>query len=224
MSVKNCIQEIVEVKKKHNLTPEQSRYVDKQVRLLLGLKTIVRSKKLPTYLTASEIYNFLENANTISSKHRLLCEVLIFTGMRINELRNLDIRDIQFDNNQIFVREGKGKKDRYVPISNNLLHKIKLFTEGRNKGSLFLNRSKTQYSKRMLQTMVEDVIKATGLQKHMSTHSLRHTFACLCLAKGIKIEEIKLLMGHSAIKTTEVYARLELGDIKQKYLQLMGDS
>ena len=71
--------------------------------------------------------------------------------------------------------------------------------------------------------MMELCIKEAALTKKLSTHSLRHMFACICLSKGMRLEDIKLMMGHSSIKTTEIYAKLELGAIKDKYLQIMGE-
>ncbi len=223
MTLKQCITEVCEVKTKHGITPEQNRYVDKEARNTLKLVIGKQSKRLPDFLTPPEIYKFLETAGK-SPQKRLIAEMLIFTGLRISELNNLDIRDVQFDNNQVKVREGKGGKDRYVPITNSLLHKLRLYIGNRDKGYIFVNNKGTQYCKRMLQHMMEQVIIECNFAKQLSTHSLRHTFACLCLAKGIRIEDIKLLMGHSSIKTTEIYAKLELGSIKEHYLQIMGEA
>jgi len=224
ISLQRCIKQIIEIKKKHNLTPEQNRYVDKQVRNLLDLSIPKRAKKLPVYLTPPEIYHFLEVAWNKSTTHGLLCDFLIKTGLRINEARNVDIRDFQ-DNNQLKVVHAKFNKERYVPITNSLQQKIKLYRGPRTQGYLFINQNKRQYSKRRLQQLVCEVITESNIMKPgLSTHSLRHTFACLCLAKGMRLEDIKLLMGHSSIKTTEIYAKLELGAIKEKYLRLMGDA
>ena len=215
------IDEIVALKIQWNLTPEQNRYVDRQVRSNLGLVIEHRPKKLPVYLTPTEIGKFLRTAQEISPKHRLLCEILIFTGVRINELRHIDMRDFQ-DNNQLFIKYGKGGKERYVPITDSLYHKVQLYADGRKQGVLFMNRRHQRYTVRMLQYMVSHVIKTSGIEKNLSTHSLRHTFACLSLAKGMSLEEVQVLMGHSSIKTTEIYARMELSAIKEKYLELVG--
>ena len=221
--LQHCAKAIEDIVKKYSLTAQQLRYVFKRVRNQTALALPKRPKRLPDFLNASEIYMLLSTAQQVSAKHRLLCEVLIMTGLRINELRNLDVRDLDFQNNQIKVVKGKGNKERQVPITNNLLHKIKLYLRDRTSNYVFLNRQNQQYSVRMLQHCVEKVIKKCQLQKKLSTHSLRHTFACLCLAKGLRLEQIQLLMGHSSYKTTEIYARMELGAVKEQYLQLMGD-
>lgn len=215
------IDDIIALKTLWNLTPEQNRYVDRQVRKKLGLVIETRPKKLPMYLTPAEIEMFLRAAQEISPKHRLLCEILIFTGVRINELRNVDIRDLA-DNNQLLIKYGKGGKERFVPITDSLYHKVQLYAHGQKVGVLFANRQHQRYTVRMLQYMVGQVIEKAQIGKKLSTHSLRHTFACLCLAKGMSMEEVQVLMGHSSMKTTEIYARLELSTIKEKYLELVG--
>jgi integrase/recombinase XerD len=222
--LRHCINSIKEIKTKYYLSPEQSRYVDKVVREELGLKTINKPKNLPDYLTPAEIHHMrniaLSKKNGIYS---MLLTLLISTGLRISEARNLQIDHIDFHNNQIKVIQGKGAKDRYVPIPTQVLSQIKHYISGRDRGYLFINSKWKQYSVRRLQQIIEEMILECGFNKKLSTHSLRHTFACLCLARGMRLEDIKLMMGHSAIKTTEIYAKLELGNIKEKYLQLMGD-
>lgn len=218
---KELIDQIVELKRKFNLTPEQNRYVDRRVREELNLVVEKRPKKLPVYLTPDEIQRFLRAAQAISPKHRLLCEILVMTGIRVNELRNVDIRDFR-DNNQLLIKHGKGGKERYVPVSDALYHKVQLFAGERQRGYLFISRHNRPYTVRMLQYFVSDVIKIVWLDKKLTTHSLRHTFACLCLARGMSLEEVQLMMGHSSKKTTEIYARLELSAVKEKYLELVG--
>jgi site-specific recombinase XerD len=218
----NCIDEIIITKRKYNLTPEQNRYIDKRVRELLKLQIPKVQKTLPDFLNASEIHYILKTAQEKSPFDSLLIEFLIFTGLRINEAKNLLIPQIDFQNNQLKVIQGKGSKDRYVPISDNLLHKIKLYIGDRKSGYLWVKRNLTAFTKRALQKRITHVIKACNFDKKLTTHSLRHSFACLCLAKGLRLEDIKLMMGHDTIKTTEIYAKLELGSIKEQYLQLMG--
>lgn len=221
--LQNIIREIIQTKTRYSLTPEQNRYIDNQVRSRMNLRISKRPKRLPDYLNPSEIFIYKKNALNKSLSHSLLSNILIFTGLRISEARNLDIRDIDFQNNQLKVVQGKGHKDRYVPVGSGLLEQIKQYTVGRDKGYIFINNKGTPYSIRRLQQMMEEVIKECNFNKKLSTHSLRHTYACLCLSKGLRLEDIKLLMGHSSIKTTEIYAKLELSTIKTQYLQIIGE-
>ena len=131
------------------------------------------------------------------------------------------IADLDFDNNQLKVVEGKGKKDRYVPLTTNVASKLKLLIQGRKSGWVFAKKNNKPYTVRAFQNRITNQLQLVGFDKKLHTHSLRHTFACLCLAKGLKLQDVQLLMGHSSIKTTEIYGRLELGTIKQDFLQLM---
>jgi len=218
--LRKLIDKFKDVLKDYTITPQQLRYVFKQVRNECGLVLPKGHMKLPRYLTPSEIYHFLDSATKISPKHRLFAEFLIVTGLRVNEARNVMLSDFK-ENNQLDVRVAKFGKQRYVPYTNSILHKIKLYMNGRS-GYLWTSSKHKLLSKRRLQNWIEDITKLSGLEG-VHTHSLRHTYACMMLAKGLRMEELKVLMGHSSIKTTEIYGRLELGDIKQKYLQFMGD-
>jgi len=219
----NCINELKTLAKKYQLTPQQYRYVVKRVREGLNLKTINRKKPLPKFLNAAEVYRLIEVGYKQHTTDGLLIEFMIYTGLRISETKNLLIDNIDPDNNQLLVREGKGGKDRHVPISNNLLSKINMYLQGRKHGYLFTKKNGKEYSVRALQHKIEKAIKACNFEKPgLSTHSLRHTFACMCLSKGLRLEDIQLLMGHSSRVTTEIYAKLELGSVKEQYLQLMG--
>lgn len=219
MNKTEIITQISLLVKTNNITSTEFRYICQEVRKLCGLQIPKRSKKLPDYLNASEIYYLLNNEKNIFTS--LLIEFLIFTGLRISEAKNLMIQDIDFNNNQLKVVQGKGHKDRYVPLTSNIIHKLKLYLKGRQRGFLFVQSNNKSYSVRALQKRVTKSLNSCNFNKSLSTHSLRHTFACLCLSRGLSLEEIKLFMGHSSIKTTEIYAKLELGTVKNEFLSLM---
>jgi integrase/recombinase XerD len=221
--LRNCINAIKEIKSKYSITAEQNRYIDKQVRNELRLIISKRPKKLPDYLNPAEIHFFKKQLLTHKAIYSMLGNLLLFTGLRISEVRNLDIRDIDFQNNQLKVVQGKGSKDRYVPAGNGLLAQLKHYVNGRTSGYVFLNSKNKPYSIRRLQQMMELCLDVCNFNKKLSTHNLRHTYACMCLSKGLRLEDIKLLLGHSSIKTTEIYAKLELGSIKDQYLQIVGE-
>lgn len=221
--LENCTKEVLIIKKKYQLTPKLNYLVDKRLRRALNFKIIKNPKRLPDYLNPAEIYIFLNAANKSSFIDAVLAKFLIYTGLRINEANNLKIHHLDIDQLTIKVEQGKGHKDRIVPIKQSLITDLKGLIGKRTNGYIFCKKNETQYTKRALQKKIENILKLCNFAKKLSTHSLRHTFACLMLSKGMRIEEIQLLMGHDSVKTTEIYARLELGQIKDKYLQLMGD-
>ena len=217
------IDKVSSLKRKARLTPESNRYVDKATREKLGLQIPKKVKTLPDFLNAAEIWKLYDEASKINNYTRFLVEFLVMTGLRIGEATNLLVHDIDFYNKQFKVRSGKGSKDRYVPITESLSHKIKLFLVKRKKGYLFSKSNETQYTKRALQYKVTKAIRKCDFKKKLNTHSLRHTFACILLSKGMSLKQIGLLLGHDSEKTTEIYAKLELGSVKEEYMRIMGN-
>lgn len=203
------------------VTPEQFRYITKRLREDLKLQLPKVAKRLPDYLNPAEMYRLLEVSKADPFDY-LLIEFLIYTGLRISEARNLQIQSIDWNNNQLKVIQGKGSKDRYVPLSPNLQSKLLLFLRGKKAGHVFCKRNHRVYSIRALQKRICKRLDQCEFNKRLSTHSLRHTFACMCMARGFRLEEIQIMMGHDSRKATEIYAKLELGSVKEKYLQLMG--
>lgn len=214
------IDEVKNIVSRENLTPQEFRYIVKRVREQSKLQIPKKKKKLPDYLTPAEIYGLLESSKN-NPERSLLIEFQIFTGLRIGETNNLMVHNIDWFNNQLKVVQGKGSKDRYVPITSNLQSKLKLYLNNRKDGYLFQKQNKKKYSKRTLQEWITKEIDKAEINKEIHTHSLRHTFACLCISRGISLENIQLMMGHTHKTTTEIYAKLELGAVKDQFLQLM---
>lgn len=215
-----AIKKIETVTRDAKLTPQQFRYVAKQVRVNVGLQVPKTNQTLPNYLTAAEVYALLEKAKD-KPTDALLMEFLIFTGLRVAEAANLLVSDVHFSENVLKVSQGKGSKDRYVPITNNLQSKLKLYLNGRTSGYLFCKSNETKYTTRALQYRVTYWLKACNFNKELSTHSLRHTFGCLALARLKDIKQVSVLMGHSSVKTTEIYAKIMLPGLVDDFLRLM---
>jgi integrase/recombinase XerD len=219
-SLTESIKQISEVARHHALTPTQFRYATRQVRQNLKLVVEKKAQKLPEYLTASEIYALLSLAKS-KPTDALLLEFMVFTGLRVFEVVNLKVESIDFEQHVLKVVQGKGKKDRWVPITLNLQSKLLLYLQGRKEGYLFCKRNETKFTTRALQYRITGWLKKLNLPKLLTTHTLRHTFACLCLARGIDIYKLRDLMGHTTVKHTEIYAKLEIGGIRDEFLRLM---
>ena len=217
---KRIVSEFKLIVLKYKLSPEQLRHSFKLLREDTGLVVRKREKKLPKFLTPAETYHFLSVAQSLTPRHRLLCEFLIQTGLRISELQKLDLRDIDQSNNTLKVVEGKGSKDRFVPIGNSLIQQVNLFVGGRKQGQIFLNSTHKSLSTRRLQQMFQEVAITAGLGV-LNPHIARHTYACILINKGFNLEDLQLFMGHSSKITTEIYAKLAFTpDQKNKYLTL----
>jgi integrase/recombinase XerD len=215
-----AIKQIEGVTRNAQLTPQQFRYVTKQVRVNVGLQVPKLNQTLPNYLTAAEVHFLLDKAKE-RPEDALLMEFLIFTGLRVAEAANLLVSDVHFTEHVLKVSQGKGSKDRYVPITTNLQSKLLLYLNGRKTGYLFCKSNQTRYTTRALQYRVTYWLIACNFNKELSTHSLRHTFGCLALAKLKDIKQVSVLMGHSSVKTTEIYAKIMLPGLVDDFLRLM---
>lgn len=216
-----CTSEMIKIVTKYQLNPTRLRYVFKKVREETKLVISKISKPLPTYFTPAEAYLLIETARKIGIMYSMLIQLLIQTGLRISEARNLDLRHIQRDNNTLRVVEGKGRKDRIVPIGSRLAEDIFLYCKPRQSGNIFVHRKTLKpLSVRRLQQMVSEVSEKAGLGKS-SPHTLRRTYGCILINKGFKLEDIQLFLGHSSRITTEIYAKIAFTpEQKEKYLQL----
>ena len=175
----------------------------------LVLPSIKKDKKLPVVLSKSEVWRLLRSPKLI--KHRLLLGVLYGCGLRCSELCNVRLRDLDFDRKVLHVVQGKGKKDRYVPLSDHLIRGLRDYIESEKPQVWLFNgqpsggNSDTRYSSRGIQWAVKQASLHAGINKDVHVHTLRHTFATHLLEDGLDIVTVKELMGHSRIQTTMEY-------------------
>lgn len=204
------VSRLIEIKRNAGLTPEENRYVDKMVRERLGLQVAKRARPLPEYLRPAECALLLQVARGRSVMDGLLVELLLKAGLRINEATMLMVQDLNLDPPHFSLRvvAGKGGKDRIVPLTSDLASKLAIYLRERERGRLFLLKGGKPYSKRRLQERVSECIALCGFNRRVRVHDLRHTFATLLRTRGVKLQDIQVLMGHTSIKTTEIYAHL----------------
>jgi len=172
-------------------------------------------------LTADEAEQVLAvpDDKTVSGlRDRALLEVLYCTGIRRAELAHLNVRDIDRERFTLMVRQGKGRKDRLVPIHNRCLTWITAYlTEARPKlvvepddGTLFLTVDGTPFSLDRLTQLVRDHVKASGVAKDGACHLFRHTLATVMLEGGADIRYVQAMLGHAELSTTQIYAQVSI--------------
>ena len=177
-------------------------------------------RKLPDTLATSEI-DLLIAAIDLSTpegeRNRVMLETLYSCGLRVSELVGLKVSDLFFEEGCIKVT-GKGNKERFVPIGSHTIKYISLYLNTiRNhlkiqKGfedTLFLNRRGKQLTRAMVFTIIKDLASKIGLQKVISPHTFRHSFATHLLENGADLRSIQLMLGHESITTTEIYMHLD---------------
>lgn len=173
-------------------------------------------KKLPRHLSKEEAVRLLEWAQNyryvIEAERTRAVAILamfMFTGVRLSELFNLMVQDVQFAERRVFVRSGKGNKDRYIPMNPNLTFHLERYLKARDQRQLgcpyFFSsvKSDRRMGQKTIPRLVSKLRDASGI--YFSPHMLRHTFATLMLEGGADIFAISKMMGHSDIKTTTIY-------------------
>lgn len=173
-----------------------------------------RPKKLPEILSLNEIQMLLAQIKNL--KHHCLLALTYSGGLRRSETLNLKINDIDFERNEIRIRGGKGKKDRITLLSN-FIKKIllKYFAEYKPKLYIFEGATGGKYSTSSMNNILKKALKDAKINKHITLHSLRHSFATHLLEQGTDLRFIQELLGHENIKTTIKYTHVAHKEIKK---------
>ena len=184
--------------------------------------------KLPEVLTVSEINDILDSIDLSlpeGQRNRAMLEVLYSCGLRVSELITLRYSDVYFDEGFIKV-EGKGSKQRLVPISDTAIREIKNYLLDRNgvvvkKGFedlLFLSRRGTALSRIMVFHIIKQQTEMAGVHKNVSPHTFRHSFATHLLEGGANLRAIQDMLGHEKITTTEIYTHIDRQFLRKEIL------
>ena len=185
--------------------------------------------KLPEVLTVNEINDILDTIDLSlpeGQRNRAMLEVLYSCGLRVSELISLRYSDVYFDEGFIRV-EGKGSKQRLVPISETAIREIKNYLLDRNlmvvkKGFediLFLSRRGTALSRIMVFHIIKQQTEMAGVHKNVSPHTFRHSFATHLLEGGANLRAIQEMLGHESIATTEIYLHLDRTRLRAELLE-----
>lgn len=197
----------------------------------LNLITPKINKKLPYFLYLQEVIKLIEapsKKTLFGIRDRTILEVLYGTGIRVRELVNLNIGDIDF-NEKIIRVFGKGSKERILPLSNPSIRAIQEYLENRNlfnknkftkindKVALFLNRFEGRLTERSIRRIIIKYMKIAGLNKKVSPHVLRHSFATHLLGGGADLRSVQELLGHKSLSTTQIYTHITKERLKTIY-------
>lgn len=177
------------------------------VRKFYFLERPRKEKRLPNVLNEKEITKTIKLVKNV--KHKALIMITYSGGLRISEVISLKVKDIDSQRMQIFVRQAKGRKDRYTLLSKKALAVLRdYFREYKPEEWLFEGIKGRQYSESSIYTVVKEAFQKAGIKKKASPHTLRHCFGTHLLENGTDIRYIQVLMGHASIKTTEIYTHM----------------
>lgn len=221
-----------------------------QARILSGIRTFFRfllldgyreddpsellespqtGRHLPEVLTIEEINRMLEcidKSTREGQRNAAIIETLYGCGLRVSELCNLKLSDLYLKEEFIKVN-GKGNKQRLVPISPRAIHELKLYFNWRNEGLIkkdfedyvFISRFGKNISRIMVFHIIKELAEAAGIKKIISPHTLRHSFATHLLEGGANLRAIQAMLGHESIGTTEIYTHIDRSLLKTEILE-----
>ena len=213
----------------------KSFYKFSEIESLVAANTaeLLEQPKLPLYLpdvlSIEEIEKILDSIDLSKPeghRNKAIIEVLYGSGLRVSELTNVKISDINFDDN--FMRiTGKGGKERLVPLSDASVKAIKFWKQDRNllkikpkqEDFLFLNRRGNQLTRVMIFIIIKDLVKIADINKQVSPHTFRHSFATHLLEGGANLRIIQQLLGHSSITTTEIYTHIGINYLREEVMK-----
>jgi integrase/recombinase XerD len=164
-----------------------------------------REKLLPKLLSRHQIKKVLSSTDNL--KHKLVIKMLYCTGLRLQELVDLKRKDIDFEKNLVFVRMGKGKRQRYTIVSESLkMDLLKYYSNETFSTDYLFEGRKGKYSKKSVQMVLKNIEKKVGFVVH--PHMLRHSFATHLLEQGVDLRLIQKMLGHSDLSSTEIYTHV----------------
>ena len=197
-----------------------------QFRLIRNPK---KEKHLPNFLQPDElqeIFDSIELETPLGIRNRLIIELLYATGLRVSELVNLEVGDIDKSNHEIRV-VGKGDKERIVFFGEYALKYLNMYQKearpkllnGKKEDILILNKDGNPITARGVEVVIDKIVKEAALKHNISPHVIRHTFATDMLNNGADLKSVQELLGHSSLSTTQIYTHITNERLRSVYLK-----
>ncbi len=184
-------------------------------KILDEIKTPRKAKKLPVTLTRDEIRDLIKASKP--KRNRLIVQFLYSSGARVSECVKLKVPDLNLKERIAMVRGGKGNKDRAIILSKEWIKYLKKYLDRKKVKSEFVFSKKNgkKLSTDTVQRIVREAAEKAGIQKHITPHSLRHSYATHLLEAGENLRKIQELLGHSNLNTTQIYTHVSVNDLKK---------
>ncbi len=193
-----------------NLAINAIKFFYKQVlrgELPIDVRFAKKPRRLPVVLSKSQIVIVLSQIH--NAKHRVIVSLAYGAGLRVSEISNLRVRDLDFVTGVIYVRQGKGDKDRITVLPEKIKPKLFQFIAGKAPSDyLFYSERGGKLCTRTLQKVFTNAVCRAGIINGATFHSLRHSFATHLLENGVDIRHVQVLLGHSSIRTTQIYTKI----------------
>lgn len=184
-------------------------------KIIDDIKIPKKAKKLPSVLTVNELKDIFKN--TKPGRNRLLLQFIYSTGVRVSEAVNMRVNELDFENATANVKSGKGNKDRVVVLSQKWITFIKKYLNRKKMQSEFLFSKKNgkKISTDTVERIIRHAAKVSGINKRVTPHVLRHSFATHLLESGENIRKIQILLGHANLSTTSIYTHVSKEELRK---------
>ena len=201
----------------------KNNYMDKKDYPLTKVAYPKMEKKLPKFIYYNDLLEIINESSKDKDgvRDRLIIEMLYATGVRVSELINIKINDIDFNNRRIIVL-GKGNKERivyYGEYAEEVLKEYMRTHERKNHNYLFVNSKGGKLTDRGVRYIIDNIMSKLSVKVHVTPHVLRHTFATDMLNNGCDIKVVQELLGHSSLKATEIYTHVTNEHLKKVYYE-----
>lgn len=173
----------------------------------IDIKFTKRNLKLPIVLSKDEVVEIVDNIK--NKKHKLIIALAYSSGLRVSEIKNLRVKDVDINHFTIHIKNAKGRKDRITVLSKKIVKLLSKLICLKDKSDLVFETERGgKYSTRTLQKIFSDALKKSKIKKDATFHTLRHSFATHLLENGTDIRYVQELLGHNNIRTTQIYTHV----------------
>lgn len=220
-----AVKKILRIARQHRLGYDDFVYACQQVRIKLKLKKPKKARRLPEILSLPELKKFFKTVQKCGDlQHELMLKLLLYTAVRVSELVNIRVNDLDLDACKIFIYKGKGNKDRYILFPASFRLALKSYLEARPDNIyLFESRLNQPYTVRRIQQIVRVYTDQAGLNRSVHPHLLRHQMLTFLTSQGISDAKIQLISGHENRKSLELYQHLSLDSVEKEYQRAVRD-
>lgn len=213
--------QIAKLLRKENPNYDYLREIFRHLRKELQVEVTRKPHKLPNVPKEEEIHKYYKAVwQSRNMQHVVLIKTLLYTGVRVSELINIKIEEVDFDRCQIRITQGKGKKDRIVPFPISFRETLAIHADTtRKKGGKYLFESswKKPYTDRGIRKILAFYTQAAGMEHSISPHKLRHFLFTWLKKQGIEDALIQPYSGHESRQSLEIYSKLSIGDAQEEY-------
>jgi len=218
---KTTVSKIVKILRNEHPDYIYLRHLFQQIRNELKIAVENQSKRLPYVPTEEDLKRYYDVVwKSRETKHMVLIKILLYTGVRVNELVNIKLQDVDFDRCQIRINLGKGNKDRIVPFPSNFRETLMLYAKNEeSSGAIYLFESnrKTLFTTRGIRKILANYAKKAKMPRSLSPHQLRHFLFTWLKKQGLDDALIQPYSGHESRQSLEIYSKLSLSDSQEAY-------